>query len=231
MLSVKKLMVRNIPLVEHSFECLSERMLKDRIVCIDEFDASRSVILDSLIDQALKFRADYLQLFLQVYRGIATHKPSKELERLRVQFEQKRSLTWKDLLEQAEQIYQDGALYYSMKVADAGVDKGRNFLFHDTSYHTVLDGNRTHIRAVRNDVHAQLQIHFETKKEYDSHRAEPRIVIQNLLRRIHVFCSDSNGIYMLGLSAMQNRSMRIRKGTKTFIPSQLRQRAFFVNMV
>ena len=53
LLSVKKLMARNIPLVEPSFDCLSERMLKNKIVCIDEFDASRSVILDSLIDRAL----------------------------------------------------------------------------------------------------------------------------------------------------------------------------------
>ena len=45
LLSVKKLMTRNIPLVEPSFECLSKRMLKNKIVCIDEFDASRSVIL------------------------------------------------------------------------------------------------------------------------------------------------------------------------------------------
>lgn len=47
LLSVKKLMARNIPLVEPSFDCLSERMLKNKIVCIDEFDASRSVILDT----------------------------------------------------------------------------------------------------------------------------------------------------------------------------------------
>ena len=74
LLSVKKLMARNISLVEPSFDCLSERMLKNKIVCIDEFDASRSVILDSLIDRALDLRADYLQLFLQVYRGATTIK-------------------------------------------------------------------------------------------------------------------------------------------------------------
>lgn len=187
LMSVQKLMVRNVPLVEHSFECLSDQMLKGRIVCIDEFDASRAAILNGLIDQALNLRADYLQLFLQVYRGTTTHKPSKKLERLRTEYEHGRMVTWADLLGQAEQIYQDGALYYSMKTVDADADQGRNFLFHDTSYHTVLDGKRTHIRAVRNDEQAQLQIHFETKAEYDAHRGEPRIVIQNLLRRIYVF--------------------------------------------
>ena len=187
LLSVKKLMARNIPLVEPSFECLSERMLKGKIVCIDEFDASRAVILDSLIDQALGLRADYLQLFLQVYRGATTHQISRELETVRKTYEVGRTLTWEKLLKEAQDIYEQGALHYSMKTVDTGIDKGRNFLFHDTSYHTVLDGNCTHIRAVCNQTDAQVQIHFEAKSEYDTHQDEPRIVLQNLLRRIHVF--------------------------------------------
>ena len=187
LLSVKKLMARNIPLVEPSFDCLSERMLKNKIVCIDEFDASRSVILDSLIDRALDLRADYLQLFLQVYRGATTHQISRELETVRKTYEAGRTLTWEKLLKEAQDIYQEGALHYSMKTVDTAIDKGRNFLFHDTSYHTVLDGNRTHIRAVCNQTDAQVQIHFEDKDEYYAHQDEPRIVLQNLLRRIHVF--------------------------------------------
>lgn len=187
LLSVKKLMARNISVVEPSFECLSERMLKNKIVCIDEFDASRSVILDSLIDRALDLRADYLQLFLQVYRGAITHQISRELETVRKSYEADRTLTWERLLKEAQDIYQEGALYYSMKTVDTAIDKGRNFLFHDTSYHTVLDGNRTHIRAVCNQTEAQVQIHFEEKDEYYAHQDEPRIILQNLLRRIHVF--------------------------------------------
>ena len=187
LLSVKKLMARNISVVEPSFECLSERMLKNKIVCIDEFDASRSVILDSLIDRALDLRADYLQLFLQVYRGATTHQISRELETVRKSYEADRTLTWERLLKEAQDIYQEGALHYSMKTVDTTIETGRNFLFHDTSYHTVLDGNRTHIRAVCNETDAQVQIHFEEKDEYYVHQGEPRIVLQNLLRRINVF--------------------------------------------
>lgn len=187
LLSVKKLMARNVTLVEPSFDCLSDRMLKNRLVCIDEFDASRTDILDSLIDQALNLRADYLQLFLQVYQSITTHQCSRELEAARKTYEANRTLTWDSLLQQAEKIYQDGALYYSMKTVDTGANKGRNFLFHDTSYYTVLHDNRTHIRAVCNESAAQVQIHFENSKEYHAHKQEARIVLQTLLRRIHVF--------------------------------------------
>lgn len=187
LLSVKKLMARMVPLVEPGFDLLSDRMLEGRIVCIDEFDASRAVILDSLIEQALNLRADYLQLFLQVYLGATSHQISRELENARRTYESGRALKWADLLEQAGQIFRDGALHYSMKTVDTVPGQGRNFLFHDTSYHTVLDNNRTYIRAVRSDEHAQVQIHFETRAEYDAHRGEPRIRIQNLLRRIHRF--------------------------------------------
>ena len=147
----------------------------------------RQVILDSLIERALDLRADYLQLFLQVYRGATTHQISRELETVRKTYEAGRTLTWEKLLKEAQDIYQEGALHYSMKTVDTAIDKGRNFLFHDTSYHTVLDGNRTHIRAVCNQTDAQVQIHFEEKDEYYAHQDEPRIVLQNLLRRIHVF--------------------------------------------
>lgn len=186
-LTVKKLMARNISIVEPAFECLSDRMLKDAIVCIDEFDASRRVILDSLIEKSLTMQADYLQLFVQVYKGIRIHQSSRELTALRERFEAGRNVTWQDLLDQAEAIYQDGALYYSMKTVGEGQDKGRNFLFHDTSYHTVLDHNRTHIRAERSDQQAQVQIYFDTPDTYRAGRDKPRIVLQNLLRRIHVF--------------------------------------------
>lgn len=187
LMSTKKLLARNISLVEPNAEYLSDRMLKNKIVCIDEFDASRAVILDSLIERACRLRADYLHLFLQIYRGTATHQPSRELEQIREQYQSGRTLTWENLLRQGVEIYTDCALHYSIKTVDSDIDTGRKFLFHDTSYHTVLDGGRTHIRAVRNDEQAQVQIHFETKEAYNAHRDEPRIGIQNLLRRIHVF--------------------------------------------
>lgn len=210
LLSIYKLMVRNTPLVEQSFDCLSDRMIKGRIVCIDEFDASRSAVLDKLIDDALKLKEDYLRLFLQVYQGITTHKSSKELERIRKNFEDGRGTTWKDLTQQAKMIYQEGALHYSMKTVDTDVDQGRNFLFHDTSYHTVLDGRRTHIRMERSDEHQQLQLHFETKAEYDAHQGESPIAVQTLLRRIHVFLLRFQR-YVYGWAECYARQMNVGK--------------------
>ena len=180
-------MARNVTIVEPSFECLSDMMLRGSILCLDEFDATREAILDSLIDKAFALQADYLQLFIQVYKGVQMHEVNRDLKALRDQLDKKRTLTWNDLLAQAEEIYQDGALQYSMKTVDVEEGKGRNFLFHDISYLTVLEGKRTHIRAVRNDDQAQVQIHFDTPEKYSAHKDEPRLVLQNFLRRIHVF--------------------------------------------
>lgn len=187
LLSVKKLMTRNISIVEPSFECLSDRMLQGSILCLDEFDATRTDILDSLIEQSMNLRADYLQLFVQVYKGIRMHQVSRELTVLRKKYEAGRIVTWQDLMDQAESIYQDGALQYSMKTVGDALAQGRNFLFHDISYLTVLDAGRTHIRAVRNDDQSQVQVYFDTPEEYQDHKEKQRLVLQTILRRIHVF--------------------------------------------
>ncbi|WP_294448762.1 DEAD/DEAH box helicase family protein [uncultured Gemmiger sp.] len=187
LLSVKKLMARNVPVVEHSFDCLSDRMLLGSILCIDEFDASRADILDSLIDKSLNLRADYLQLFIQVYHGIQMHRANRSLTELRNLYEKGRSMTWEKLSQNAEDIYQSGALQYSMKTMTDSSSRGRNFLFHDSSYLTVLDGKRTHIRAVCNDAQSQVQIYFDTPETYAAHKNGSRIVLQTLLRNIHVF--------------------------------------------
>ena len=187
LLSVKKLMARNIPIVEPSFDCLSDRMLQGSILCLDEFDATRANILDSLIEQSMNLQADYLQLFVQVYKGIRMHQASQELTVLRKKYETGRTIAWQDLLDQAEAIYQDGALQYSMKTVSDTLTQGRNFLFHDISYLTVLDAGRTHIRAVHNEDQAQVQVYFDTPEEYQRHKDEPRLVLQTILRRIHVF--------------------------------------------
>lgn len=93
LMSTRKLLAKNIPLVEPGFDCLSDRMVKNKIVCIDEFDASRAVILDTLIEEALHLQADYLHLFLQVYRGITTHQPSRNLEQIRSDCQYGRAFT------------------------------------------------------------------------------------------------------------------------------------------
>ena len=187
LMSVKKLMVRNIPLVEPSFPCLSDRMLKNRILCIDEFDASRSVILNHLIEQALSIQADYLELFRQVYSKIRAHRISDKLEETRSTYEKGSRRTWAQLIQESEDIYQYGAMELSIKTDTDTIDRGRNFLFHDTSFHTILDEGKGYIRAVRDENRGQVRIHFEDHDTHEKHQGEPDIKLQSLLRRIHVF--------------------------------------------
>lgn len=187
LLTIKKLMVRNIPLVEPSFPCLSERMLKGRIVCIDEFDASRSVVLDHLLERALSMQEDYLELFRQVHSKIREHHLSRELECARSRYEEGSRRTWVQLMQESDEIYRYGALDFSMKTDIGEIDQGRNFLFHDSSYYTILNEGKTYIRAVKDEGHRQVRIHFEDRAAHEKHQGEPDIKLQSLLRRIHVF--------------------------------------------
>lgn len=189
-LTVKKLMGKNDPIAEPSYKFLSERMLNGSILCIDEFDATKKDILQSLIEDAEKLSSDYLDLFLQIHNQFQTHQFNHRLEQTHHALDASHRQTFASLQERSEQIFQNNALFYSIKTAESVTDSTRNFLFHDTSYHAVLHGDKTHIRCVKDDSRKQVAIHFETKKEYLQHQHDSQIGIHAMLRSIYRFLCD-----------------------------------------
>lgn len=190
LLSIKKLMHKNSTLVEPSYDFLSERMLRNRLVCIDEFDASKSDILDSLIEKAQSLSEDYLDIFLRIHSGFASHRFSRDLEQVLLEPNSARLLDLQNLRIRTNEIFEQFSLFYSLKTADDNINNGRNFLFHDSSYHTILSNHRTRIRTVADVPRKQVVIHFDTKEEYEQHLQEPHISIHSLLRSIYGFlCS------------------------------------------
>lgn len=189
-LTVKKLMKKNDPIAEPPYKFLSERMLKDRILCIDEFDATKKDILQSLIEDAEKQSSDYLDLFLQIHSQFQTHQFNHRLEQTHQSLDMRHRQTFACLQKRSEQIFQNNALFYSIKTAQTITASAHNFLFHDTSYHAVLHEGKTHIRCVKDDSRKQVVIHFDSKKEYLQHRHDHQISIHAMLRSIYRFLCD-----------------------------------------
>ena len=189
-LTVRKLMSKNDPIAEPSYQFLSEHMLNDSVLCLDEFDASKKDILQALIEDAEKLSSDYLDLFLQIHSRFQSHQFNQLLTQTHLELDASRHQTFAMLQEQSEQIFQKNALFYSIKTAETITDNTRNFLFHDTSYRTVLSGNKTHIRTVQDDDRQQVVIHFDTKAEYEKHRSDSQVGIHAMLRSIYKFLCD-----------------------------------------
>lgn len=185
-LTVKKLMAKNDTLIEPSYAFLDERILQNSILCLDEFDATKKDILDVLIDRAQHLSSDYLDLFLRIHGRFHSHRFCSDL--IQALPTSAAGISPFDALQaEGESLFQDFSLFYSIKTAETVPDNSRNFLFHDSSYQTVLSENKTHIRTVRDDTRQQVVIHFDTKEEYALHQQEPHISIHAMLRSIYTF--------------------------------------------
>lgn len=71
-MSVNKFLVKNTPIVEPSYYFLSDDFLDNALIFIDEFDASKDVILTNIIQQQLEKRIDIIGLFEQIYSSFTS---------------------------------------------------------------------------------------------------------------------------------------------------------------
>jgi hypothetical protein len=71
-LSVDKFLVKNSPIVEKSYYFFDNNFLKNALIFIDEFDASKEVILKNIITNQLKKRVDIVGLFEQIYSSFTS---------------------------------------------------------------------------------------------------------------------------------------------------------------
>lgn len=212
LMSVRKLMFKNSPIVEPSYPFLSERFLKGSIVCIDEFDATKRDILDVILNKAYHAGDDYIKLFLQIRNHLREHHFSDELLDSARRFESRRSgkLSLEALQKEAEEIYQNFHLEYSFKTANGSAEHKKNFLFHDNSYHSVLQGGNSHIRAVTDHTAGVNRIYLEDIESYRKNHTTSDLMLQNMLRKISTFLKHFQ-FYIRGWSECYAETVKNRR--------------------
>ena len=189
LMSVSKFMKKNSVLIEQSYEFLKSKLIQDAVIIMDEFDATKNTIQSELIEKSLTLKAEYIPLFRQIYRNLNVEDLSREMTS---------ALTMMELLggryeigvlvEEAEQIANDYHINLSIKTTEEQIDQMRNFLFHDGSFHTVLNGGAQYIRATREEKYNRIQVYFENKEQfYKNRNTEQDIVLYSLLRDIGRF--------------------------------------------
>jgi len=65
-LSMDKFIRKNTTLVERSY-FFHERLIKEAVIFIDEFDATKDIVLRSIIDSGIRHRVNILNLFLNIH--------------------------------------------------------------------------------------------------------------------------------------------------------------------
>lgn len=166
-LSVDKFLVKNSPIVQKSYYFFDKDFLKNALIFIDEFDASKEVILKNIIETQLKKRIDIIGLFEQIYSSfssltipkiyyINSQKWKKKKER--ESNSQDIAQIIENLRNEATKINDTYNVSYSVKTY--GLDYQRNFLFHDYQYHTIV-GNEKNFIYLEQDKDEQFnKVHF-----------------------------------------------------------------------
>ena len=156
-LSMDKFVVKNTTLIEPSYY-IHERLIDNALIFIDEFDATKEIVLKNIINSGLRHRVDLLDLFLNIHNHLmqsqypdALLKESRYREELQIQINK----TWIELpqiistfREKAAQIFETYNLQNTCKSHENFSTGKRNFLFYDYQFHHVLDARHKRLEII-----------------------------------------------------------------------------------
>jgi hypothetical protein len=150
LMSMDKFLLRNDPIIEKSYFIYKE-LAKDAIIFIDEFDATKSTILDRLTENAVKSRIDYVSAYKQIYDRLVHGDFPAEMTT--ASEKQKKSGFGQEKLEaiipswkkRADEIYDRFHMKYVHKNVEEGEDTA--FLFQDI--HSMTISGRDDSKEIR----------------------------------------------------------------------------------
>lgn len=152
-MSIDKFLVRNSTIVEPSYNILDNKsLLNNSIIFIDEFDASKEILLKSIIRESLDTQVSIVELFRIIYAGLENTEFSKLLTEVseslktKINNQKGRFYTPDEILQEfrqrAKDIEQKHKLANYHKL-DSNEKEKPNFLFQDYMFHTVLGDSKT----------------------------------------------------------------------------------------
>ncbi|MDE7439679.1 MAG: DEAD/DEAH box helicase family protein, partial [Clostridia bacterium] len=217
-MSVDKFLSQNSTIVEPSCMLYNSDLIKDSVIFIDEFDASKDTILKNIIQNGLRERVDYIELFKSIYASLHTHKlPSV----LTTPSKKRQESTYKDqslqsvidgIVDKAEDIYKLYTLQFSHKTETITDDSVNNFLFQDHQYLSILNGNKSFISAVSDNKRRINAIQFTDDKPTDETSN-----IQVMLGKLRGFISYFlGGVNILAINYQQCKAERRKPNEEEF---------------
>jgi hypothetical protein len=148
-LSMDKFWGKNSTIIEDSYY-FCEKFIDKALIFIDEFDATKEVVLKQIIASGLKYKVDIVDLFLNIHNHLIHSESSELLIKESAWF--KKASAGKNWLspekqiasfrQEAKKIFNTYKLQYTCK-SDAELSRNkRNFLFYDYQFHNVTNRNQ-----------------------------------------------------------------------------------------
>ena len=179
-MSMDKFILGNTTIIEPTYSFYNNQIIDNSFIFIDEFDATRDNMLKQVIKKGLENHLDYLTLFNQIHASLATRQfplslttdSKKQQEYLD---EHPHSKTSQEIIDGFSKVIQETYVKYSMQYSfktdeDTNIENGRNFIFNDLQFHSVLAGDNSFVQIKTDEKAKQNWLQFIKKRptEQDS---------------------------------------------------------------
>jgi len=214
-LSVDKFFARNVTLIQPSYYFHDHKTIENAVVFLDEFDASKAPLLNSIIESGLRKRIDLIALFQQLYTTFSTlqfpanlQQESRARKQALTNDQNKRLI--RDIIghlgQKAEELANQFHLGAPFKTVDP--DNKRNFIFHDFQYQTIIREGAKYIRLEYDEVNQTNNIYFEPQ---EGEKGQSLLTMLAKLRSYLQFFSK--GIWII---AMNYCELKEEQGSQDF---------------
>lgn len=229
-MSMDKFLTKNDPIVLPVHDFYDKSFLENALIFIDEFDASKEILLNNIIQSSLQRRMDIMDLFEHIATFLHKELPSmltqnstERTQGLQKEHQEKRKRYKKDipkviseLRKRAKQISEQYNLLYNIKTAEKS--QNRRFLFHDWQYRTIVRDGKKFIGLESNKGEKLNKIIFQKSKLTDG-----QIPVWRLLNDIERFLEEFvKQIEPIAHNYWQNKQETLNDSDPQFSPENAR---------
>lgn len=221
-MSMDKFLARNATIVEPSYQFYNNKIIDNAIIFIDEFDSTKETMLKNIIQNGLRDKIDFIELFRSIYSAMETHEfptmlttPSEQRKKSEYSAQSLEKVL-SDTRQKAQEIHDLYTLQFSHRTAADAEDAFKNFLFQDHQFHSILNGTNNYITAVTDQKSRINAIHFTPDKP----TAETQN-IQVMLGKLRGFIQWFQGtVNILAINYRQCKNERRQAGEDEFTQEQ-----------
>lgn len=218
-MSMDKFLSRNTTIVEPPYMFYNSDVIEDAVIFIDEFDATKETMLKNIIENGLRDKVNYIELFKDIYYALHTDDfpvalttPSKQHQEGSYRNQTLESVV-DGIREKADAIFRTYSLQFKHRTDGEMDDNFQNYMFQDHQFHSILSDKDKRFITMNSDVKRKInRIRFEQKKP-----SSERNNIQSMLGQLRGFIKFFQGaVNILAINYMQRKNEMPKSGEDAF---------------
>lgn len=194
LMSVSKFFTKNTTIIEPSYEFINNSITDNAVVFIDEFDATKETILNQIISNGLSHRVNFLDLFKAIHSAFKINEFPEDLltpSNAGLQLYAKGPSLEEQfniISHKFTDVFKKFRLQFSHRTESSSEDSGKNFLFQDYRYLSILDNNKKFVAVSPEKKTKFNRIQFVDKQPSKEQNIQPLLHnIQECISRFQRF--------------------------------------------